>query len=828
MDFSAKNLKIFLPAAAIALLAWGLCCWLFYAPVHTSLMEKFRQEGKTLRQESLQNQREAVQANGLSTYPAIMDIVQSIDQKIEDIPFLERRKAFLSHTLGFENAGPLLQNQVIDELIPWHETILVSLMDKQGNLLAQNDSGIQEYYGIFHPNNGQTAGAAESLPDDSPVSKEDGDRVSLQNIEGQIFIHAVRHIWSPTLTAEGETINEVMGKIDLIAISPIQLPAMPEAKSKAHQRFTLYALLALPAFLALAFAGAWSVSRWKEAQTAPKTPNTTPKPEAKSPVKEPKDSTSGKPASTQGVKRGPVAPPPNRTGPPPVPPTRPSQAPNPANPTSNPAPAQNQDGPDEDEDPTVLFDPNPSTGKPLGGQPLNTPPHKPGSPHKNKTGGPKPISTEYSQVEPSRPAPNRADEDHAAPPSPTELGKSWEAEDHSPSHPSRGSDRFGPGQEKVAESGLPPKPKGWAPPEGWAFTPPSSDTAAGQPSHPSDHSGEAVDPDATNVYTPPMARHRSETNSTRDSNGTNPTSHTEDDETRFSMISLEIGDRVDESYDILEIIGKGGAGIVYKVQDPVMNRFFAIKVLSNKKLIKRFINEANVGIDLNHENIVKVYPLRKDKHHGFYYLVMDFIDGCNLKKWFREKPGITFREILHILEKVCAGLQYAHDKGTWHRDIKPENIMISQVPAEEYPRVLLVDFGLSKLKLKEGEEGEEGDFTRYGGVGTPKYMPPEQHNGRPTFKADIYSVGYVSFLMFSGGELPEEPGMTNINEVNPIVPQEVGEVLNVAMNYYPSKRHESISQFYEELRDAMIDSDLDIDSSVIMADEEFNVEDPTE
>jgi predicted Ser/Thr protein kinase len=613
-----------------------------------------------------------------------------------------------------------------------------------------------------------------------------------------------------------------MGKIDLIAVSPIQ-----PSESKAAQRFVLYALLALPAFLTIAFAGAWGVSRWKEAQAAPKTPNTAPKPEAKNPVREPKGSPSGKPASTQGVKPAPAAPPPNRTAPPSVPPTRSSQAPNPANPTSNPALPQNHDGLDEDDAPTVLFDPpshNPSTGKPLGGHPPNTPLHKPGSQHKDKTGGPKPISTAYSQDDPSKPATNKADEDHVTPPSPTELGKSWEAGDHSPSHPSKDSDIFGQGQEDGAESGLPPKLEGWATPEGWAFTPPSSDPAAGPPSHHSDHSGEAVDPDATNVYTPHVARNRPGSQPNRDPNGAKPTSHTEEDVSKQTIITLNVGDQVGENYKILEIIGKGGAGTVYKVQHTIMEEIFALKVLNNNNLAGRFINEAKVTIGLHNENIVKVFPIGKDNYHNFFYLLMDFIDGCNLKKYLRKTPEITYGEILHILKKVCAGLKYAHEKKTCHRDIKPENIMISKGEGGGYPHVSIVDFGLSKLKKGKG------NLTQYGGAGTPKYMAPEQFAGRgdPDFRADIYSVGVLSFFMLSGGELPKEYGRTNINEVNGRLPLEVGDVLNTAMEFNPPDRYQSISFFYEELRDAMADSGLDMDQSVTMTDEELNLEDPTE
>jgi tRNA A-37 threonylcarbamoyl transferase component Bud32 len=801
LDFSAKNLKIFLPAAAIALLAWGLCCWLVYAKVHPSMVEK-------VHQESLENQREAAEAKGLDIYPAIKDLVQSIDQKIEDIPFLQRRKAFLSHTAGFENVGPLLQNQVIDELVPQHDAILVSLIDKQGNLLARNESRIQEYYGIFHPN----ADMTELPPDDAPESKEDGDRVSVQTIEGQIFIHAVRHIWSSRLSGNA-MIDEVMGKIDLIAISPIQPP-----ESKAAQRFVLYALLALPTFLAIAFAGAWGVSRWKQNQTAKKPPQSKPNPKAKSAIKESADFPSGKPVSTKRENSAP--PPPNRTDPHPVPQTPSAPPQQPANPPSKTAPARNHDWHGEDDDPTVLFDPpynQASPAKSFGGQSPDIPPREPDSEDKNQIGGPNPASTPHSNNGASQPlAENDSGENTAASP-PPEIDNTPDAADNPQKPPASARYRSGQIQEDVAAPGFPPTS------EDRVSSPTSPDPLDdGQSSHPSDHSGEAVDPDATNVYTPHVARNRSEGQSPRDTNGTNATSHTEDDENRFSMISLEIGDRIDEYYDILEIIGKGGAGVVYKVQDSVMNRLFAIKVLSNNKLIKRFINEANVGIELHHDNIVKVHPLRKDKSHGFYYLLMDFIDGCNLKRWLREKPDITYREVLYILERVCAGLQYAHDKNTCHRDIKPENIMVSKAPDEESPRVSLVDFGLSKLK------GGDGDLTRFGGVGTLKYMPPEQHRGQSNFKADIYSVGYVSFLMLSGGELPEEPGMTNIHEVSPVVPEKVGDVLNVAMSYYPSKRHESISQFYEELRDAIADSALDVDKSVTMNDEELKVEEPTE
>jgi predicted Ser/Thr protein kinase len=202
--------------------------------------------------------------------------------------------------------------------------------------------------------------------------------------------------------------------------------------------------------------------------------------------------------------------------------------------------------------------------------------------------------------------------------------------------------------------------------------------------------------------------------------------------------------------EIIEVLGQGGMGVVYKARQSGLDRFVALKILSldasrDASFAQRFALEARSLARLNHPNIVAVYDF--GQAGGFYYFLMEYVDGTNLRDMIRQK-NLTPKEALAIVPKVCEALQFAHEEGIVHRDIKPENILI-----DKKGRVKMADFGLAKLLRKTPQDFQLTAPQTV--MGTPHYMAPEQLE-RPQevdHRADIYSLGVVLYEMLTG-ELP--------------------------------------------------------------------------
>lgn len=202
--------------------------------------------------------------------------------------------------------------------------------------------------------------------------------------------------------------------------------------------------------------------------------------------------------------------------------------------------------------------------------------------------------------------------------------------------------------------------------------------------------------------------------------------------------------------EILELIGQGGMGAVFKARQPKLDRLVALKILpqtlaADPAFAERFIREGRMLARLNHPNIVTVHDFGQAS--GLFYLLMEFVDGVNLRQAMR---GGRFSpaQALAVVPKICDALQYAHGEGILHRDIKPENILL-----DARSRVKIADFGIAKL-LTEPLSGAA--LTASGArLGTPHYMAPEQIEkpGAVDHRADIYSLGVVFYEMLTG-ELP--------------------------------------------------------------------------
>ena len=201
--------------------------------------------------------------------------------------------------------------------------------------------------------------------------------------------------------------------------------------------------------------------------------------------------------------------------------------------------------------------------------------------------------------------------------------------------------------------------------------------------------------------------------------------------------------------EILELIGQGGMGAVYKARQPKLDRIVALKILPMRlaresTFAERFEREGRLLARLNHPNIVGVYDFGQSS--GLYYLIMEYVDGVNLRQAFAS-ARFTPQQALSVIPKICEALQFAHDEGVLHRDIKPENILL-----DTKGRVKIADFGIAKFA---GVDDKTGLTATGATIGTPHYMAPEQIE-RPAdvdHRADIFSLGVVFYEMLTG-ELP--------------------------------------------------------------------------
>ncbi|MGC8744737.1 MAG: serine/threonine protein kinase [Verrucomicrobiia bacterium] len=240
--------------------------------------------------------------------------------------------------------------------------------------------------------------------------------------------------------------------------------------------------------------------------------------------------------------------------------------------------------------------------------------------------------------------------------------------------------------------------------------------------------------------------------------------------------------------EIIELIGKGGMGFVYKARQPHLDRFVALKILPDKLardplFAERFNREGRVLAKLNHPNIVSIYDFGQAGE--FYYLLMEYVDGVNLRQAM-QLGKFSPMEALRIVPQICEALQYAHTHGILHRDIKPENILI-----DAQGNVKITDFGIAKLI---GGHKKEITLTGTGTVlGTPHYMAPEQIEtpDKVDQRADIYSLGVVFYEMLTG-ELPL--GRFEPPSARTPVSKEVDEVVFKSLERDKEKRFKSAQE----------------------------------
>jgi serine/threonine protein kinase len=260
-------------------------------------------------------------------------------------------------------------------------------------------------------------------------------------------------------------------------------------------------------------------------------------------------------------------------------------------------------------------------------------------------------------------------------------------------------------------------------------------------------------------------------------------------------------------YEVIEVIGQGAMGIVYKARDPNIDRIVAIKTIKTtdiesspegEELIKRFKREVQTAGLLTHANIVTIHDGGQDG--DLHWIAMEYVDGPSLAKLLAEKVIISLSDLLSIFVKICSALDFAHKKGIIHRDMKPANVLLTQ---EWEPKI--ADFGIARLA--------SSTMTRTGVIlGTPSYMSPEQITGQKVdSRSDIFSLGIILYELITGERpfLGDNPTtiMYRIvhseplppSKVNITLPSGLSEIVMRALAKNPEQRYQSAGNLAHEL-----------------------------
>jgi len=267
---------------------------------------------------------------------------------------------------------------------------------------------------------------------------------------------------------------------------------------------------------------------------------------------------------------------------------------------------------------------------------------------------------------------------------------------------------------------------------------------------------------------------------------------------------LDTGTVFGGRYQIIEHLGRGGMGRVYRALDTKTREEVAIKLIrpdiaEDRRTLDRFVNEIKLAHKISHRNIGKMFHLGEDL--GLHYITMEYVPGEDLKSFIRRSRRLDIATTVAIAKQVCGGLSEAHDAGIVHRDLKPSNIMI-----DKEGNAKILDFGIARALGTQGVTAE-GSV-----IGTPEYMSPEQVEGRESDqRSDIYSFGVILFEMVTGrlpfaadtpfvvafkqqSEKPPKPG-----DLNPQTPPQLSSIILRCLEKDSAKRYQTVEEVCRDL-----------------------------
>ena len=268
------------------------------------------------------------------------------------------------------------------------------------------------------------------------------------------------------------------------------------------------------------------------------------------------------------------------------------------------------------------------------------------------------------------------------------------------------------------------------------------------------------------------------------------------------------GQKINDRYQIIRLIGEGGMANVYLAYDTILKRDVAIKILRgdlavDEKFVKKFQKEAIAASSLSHPNIVEMYDVGEDD--GNYYIVMEYVDGATLKSLIKKRGALTLPEVIDIMLQMTSAIACAHNSYIIHRDIKPQNVMILDSGVAK-----IMDFGIATVS-------NNTELTQTNSVlGSVHYLPPEQANGSgSTIKSDIYSLGIMMYELLIGklpfkGETAVEVAIKQLKEpvpsvcrANPSIPQSIENIILKSCAKNPKNRYDSVNQMYDDIKNAL-------------------------